>query len=159
MRAASCVFALAMVFLVCGCANSKNTIANRTPVEFRLGREEPALGFHQIYVPSLKRKLYMSPLALATEEDISDAEAVKTTRGAAVGIKLTRGGARRLARLAKANPGDWLIILVDGQVTFAPQIPRKLGRRMLLPRNLTPQAATRLADALSGRDPSTETPP
>lgn len=155
MRTALCAAALALSLLVYGCGITK--VPGHASVEFRLAKELETPGFSQIRVPSLSRNLYISPTPALTEEDIADAEVLRSNIGPAVAIKMTWSGSGKLARLTEENKGEWFLILVDDEILRAPQIQGKVaGGNLLIRGKFTDEEATRLANVLSGRVPGRE---
>ncbi len=69
-----------------------------------------------------KTPVWISPEVALTNSDIARAWPQPDADGFVVGFMLTEEGSLKLARLTKSHIGEYVAIIVDGQVRSAPKI-------------------------------------
>ena len=114
---------------------------------------EKVEGWKSIPVRALaKTTVWVSPHVTLTNADVAQASPQPTGDGFNVGILLTEKGALKLARLTKAHVGEFVAIMLGGQVTAIPKIMGEItGGRAIVHGNFTEEEARSIAQGITAR--------
>ena len=98
------------------------------------------------------RQFYVGADPVVTERDIVSARVERDQRGRyTVVIKLSDDGAKRLHAFTSDHLGEYLAIVVDGELTSAPKIHSAVSHTAVITGDFTAERAEEIAAALSDR--------
>jgi preprotein translocase subunit SecD len=144
--------AAALVVPCCIAWASAAQPAEKSGVTFELRRAEgkPAEGLTEATVTGTNDKVYLHKEAALTNQDVAQARAATDVGGKpAVGITLTEGGRKKLAKLTEDHQGKPLAIMVAGKVICAPIVREKIDDdRVLISGSFTKEEVERIAKGI-----------
>jgi preprotein translocase subunit SecD len=121
--------------------------------ELRLASHEKVEGWERVPGPGPQNTpLWISPEVALTNADIARTYVDRAPDGKPyVGVLFTEEGALKMARLTKSHIGEFLAIMLNGQVTNAPVIRTEItGGRATIQGNFTEEEVESIAKELSG---------
>ena len=121
--------------------------------EVRLASHEKVEGWKRVQGPGPeKTPVWISPEVALTNADIARAYVDRGPEGKpCLGILFTEEGALKQSRLTKSHVGEFVAIMLDGQVTMVPKITDEItGERAMISGNFTQEEAELIAEGLSG---------
>jgi preprotein translocase subunit SecD len=118
--------------------------------EIRLASHEKVEGWEKVPGPGpAKTDIWISPEAALTNADLARAWPQSDVNGFCVGFQLTEEGSLKLARLTKSHIGEFVAVMIDGQVRSAPKIMDEItGGRALITGTFTEGEAGSLAKGI-----------
>lgn len=151
LRRVPAVLALAILG-VFECVGMDLRAQAQTKLEIRLAEEQPAAGLIEAPVSHSDRHVYLQPLAVITNEDVSTARVVPAG-GAAfnVAISFTPHGAEKMTNATQAHVGRPLAILVNDTVVAAPTLRSTIGQDAIVTGDWTRPEADQIAAGMTGR--------
>ena len=143
---------LGCLCLLFRCDAVAQTSASRERLEFRAARTTPAVGYP--VAKSLNgTSFYLSDAALLTDIDFASATVDSTTsNGIVLSVRLEPRAAARLQEFTQHHVGDYLAILVDGELLGTPpRIMDPVSQPAIEIGGLPPADARRVAAAVAAR--------
>jgi preprotein translocase subunit SecD len=125
----------------------------QSKVEIRRAQSNPGAGLIEITGSYKGEKLYMSPDAILTNQDILEAHLVDLSAITAlspygVSLTFTKEGAERMLKIGPM-PGDAMVILIDGQVVLTPTLQEKVHDKVEISGEFSKEQAERIINALT----------
>jgi len=125
--------------------------AGKHKFELRLASHEKVEGWEMVPGPGpLNNPVWISPEVALTKADIARAWPDRCRENKpCVGVLFTEEGSLKMARLTKSHIGEFLAVILDGQVIMVPKIGAEISREAMIDGNFTEEEAVSIAKGLS----------